>query len=156
MTRLDFWMVGLALIMMYGGFSFLKLWPNIDSLTRLVDMINTKGGNIIILMWLSVYFYHDTMAAYWSVVELIKSGTIASDNGIALNALTFSSTAFGAVSGALLKVMSGEESKPPVGMSNITRTTNSTMPVDPAPTDSSAAIVVPKKVAIPVAPQPKG
>lgn len=150
MTRLDYWMVGLALIAMFGGFSFLKIWPNIDSLTRLVDMINTKGGNIILLMWLSVYFYHDTMAAYWSVVELIKGGTIASDNGIALNALTFSSTAFGAVSGALLKVMSGEESKPPVGMSDMTRTTRSTLPVETTPPTDPAP---PKKVAIPVAPQ---
>lgn len=128
---MDYWAVGIALFLMYGGFSFLKLWPQIDSLTRLVDMLNTKGGNIIILGGLAVYFYHDTMVAYWSVVNLVKEGTIAADNGIALNALAFSATAFGGVSGALLKVMSGEESKPPVGMSNITRTTNSTLPVDP-------------------------
>lgn len=155
MIHREMWAIGLALFLMYGGMSWLKLWPQIDSLTRLVDMINTKGGNIIVLFGLSIYFYHDTMVAYWSVVELIRAGTIASDNGIALNALTFSTGAFGAVSGALLKVMSGEESKPPVGMSNITRTTNSTLPIDTPPADPIVP-AAPKKIAIPVAPQPKG
>lgn len=98
-----------ALLIMYGAFAYLKLLPSMGVLHDFSSMIDTKGGNILILVVLVFYFYHDTARTYVHLLELINTGKITADNGIALNALTFSTGAFGAVSGALLKVMSGSE-----------------------------------------------
>lgn len=103
------------LVLLYCLFLYLDRLPSMDSLQKFVTMLDTKGGNIAVLVLLAFYFFHDAQVMYYLVLDKIKDGTITADNGIALNGLMFATGAFSGVSGALLKVMSGADPKPSPG-----------------------------------------
>lgn len=100
--------------------------PSTGQLQDLTTILNSRGGNILILIIASVYFFHRAEIMYYAVVEMIKAGTIGSDNGIALNGLTFDTGAFGSAFGALLKTMSPDAPSPAASTSSSTTTTSKT------------------------------
>lgn len=100
-----------VVIVLLSLFQYLGKLPSMDSLQKLTSLLDTKGGNIIVLTALALYFFHDAQIMYYIVLDKIKDGTITADNGIALNGLMFATGAFSGVIGALLKVMSGTEPK---------------------------------------------
>ena len=106
-----------GVLILYALFLYLGKLPPMESIQRLATMLDTKGGNIIVLVALALYFFHSANVFYYSVLDKIHDGTIASDNGIALNGLTFATGAFSGIIGALLKVMSGTEAPAPPGTS---------------------------------------
>ena len=113
-------------IALYSLFLYLGKLPSMDSLQRFATVLDTKGGNIIVLVALALYFFHDAQVMYYIVIDKIKDGTITADNGIALNGLMFATGAFSGVSGALLKVMSGQEPKPSNGTTVVTTSVEAT------------------------------
>lgn len=110
------------LVLVYAFFLYTRRLPSMESFQKFANVLDTKGGNIIVLVTLMLYFFHDAQVMYYVVIDKIKDGTITADNGIALNGLMFATGAFSGISGALLKVMSGAPPEP-------TSTTNTTTTV---------------------------
>jgi len=106
---------GVAFLLVYAALLYFGKLPSMESTQKFVTMLDTKGGNILVLVALALYFFHDAQVMYYVVIDKIKDGTITADNGIALNGLMFATGAFSGVSGALLKVMSGADPKPQPG-----------------------------------------
>ena len=108
--------------------SFMVMWykgklPTTGELQDLTTILNSRGGNILILAAASVFFFYRAEKMYYTVVAMIKSGTISADNGIALNGLTFDTGAFGSAFGALLKTMSPDAPSPAPSTGSSTTTT---------------------------------
>lgn len=124
----------LAIALALGLYSLLlhfgKL-PSMEAVQKFVTMLDTKGGNILVLVALALYFFHDAQVMYYIVIDKIKDGTITADNGIALNGLMFATGAFSGVSGALLKVMSGADPKPSPGTTVTEKTVAATTTTEP-------------------------
>lgn len=125
---------------------FMFMWykgklPSTGELQDLTTILNSRGGNILILAGASILFFYRGEHMYFRVIGLINSGKIASDNGIALNGLTFDTGAFGSAFGALLKTMSPDAPSP--ALSTSTSTTSSTVSTTTPPDTSKSAPVAP-------------
>lgn len=143
---------GLYLTLWVMFFTFIFMWyqgrlPSTGVLQDLTTILNSRGGNILILSAASVYFFYHAEHMYYVVVQLINGGVIKADNGIALNGLLFDTGAFGSAFGALLKTMSPEAISPP-GAGSVTLTstavtkTSTAIPAEALPiTNSSGAVV---------------
>jgi hypothetical protein len=89
--------------------------PSLASLHDMVDMLNTKGGNIALLAIMALVFFKATMHLAYVILDQIEAKTLREDNAIALMALQFCTTgAFGGAMGAMLTMMTGEPGKKPV------------------------------------------
>ena len=96
-------------------FSFLaykdKL-PSIESITRFVDLLNSKGGNIIVLIFFSLVGAYATVRMFYYLTQLSVDGKLQQDNAYALMGLAFLTNQLtGAFIGALLKTMTGDTPK---------------------------------------------
>lgn len=107
--RPDIYIIGLTILLMYSLGAWKNKLPSTGAVHSIVSMLDTKGGNILILGALAIYFFHRTEEMYYAVMALVQNGKLTSDNGVALNGLLFANGAFSGVSGALLKVMTGTE-----------------------------------------------
>ena len=132
LLRPDFYIVLGTLVLLYVVGVLTNKLPSTGAIHDLIAMVDSKGGNILILVALAMYFFHRTEIMYYYVVDMINTGKIAADNGVALNGLLFCTGAFGSVSGALLKVMSGTE-LPPVNGASKTPPSPSTSPTPTQP-----------------------
>lgn len=93
----------------------LLLWkeklPASGSVSDVLQMLNSRGGNIAVLAVMSLVFFRAATHMYYVVLAQIQAGTLREDNAIALTGLQFiTSTAFGGSMGALLKTMTGDSS----------------------------------------------
>jgi hypothetical protein len=85
--------------------------PSIKSIQHFVSIINSRGGNILILGVATLYFFKYSMYIFMDLLNMVKDKTITQDNAFALMAIQFITTsAFGGAMGALLKTMTGESS----------------------------------------------
>jgi fumarate reductase subunit D len=141
-----------VVVILYCLFLYLGKLPSMESVQRLATLLDTKGGNIIVLTSLALYFFHDATVMYYVVIDKIKDGTITADNGIALNGLMFATGAFSGVSGALLKVMSGAD--PAKGVTTTTATTV-TASTETTPAPNPAPTSAPTPASAPVSPSPQ-
>lgn len=80
--------------------------PTTPQLQDIMTILNSRGGNILVLSMLTVYFFWRAEHMYYVVLAQIQSNTITADNGIALNGLSFDTGVASAAFGALLKTMS--------------------------------------------------
>lgn len=128
-ARFDFYLIWTVIICLYAAGAWKDKLPSTNAIYSLVAMIDTKGGNILILGALALYFFHRTEQMYYAVMTLAQSGKITSDNGVALNGLLFCNGAFSGVSGALLKVMSGTEPARPTNVTAKTETVSTSAAV---------------------------
>ncbi len=85
--------------------------PSVDSIQKFVAVINSRGGNILILSISSIYFFKYSMYIFMDLLSVVRDKTISEDNAFALMAIQFVTTsAFGASFGAALKTMTGDSS----------------------------------------------
>lgn len=100
---------------------------------EVASAMNTKGGNVLVLAIMSLFFFVATMWLAFVVLQDIKAGTLREDNAIALMALQFCmNSAFSACLGAMLKTMTGESpTPPPVGTVKSTTETTKTLTTQP-------------------------
>lgn len=97
-----------------GVAAFLVFWwfgklPTIETFTKLVDTLNTRGGNILILLVLSAFGMFASVRMLYYLVQLSVDGRLQQDNSFALLSISFlTNTITGAFIGALLKTMSGD------------------------------------------------
>lgn len=127
MSMAQEWMVVLLVTMMtLVWMQWYDKLPRISAIQGLMTVLNSRGGNIFVLMCLSIYFFYRAEHMYYIVLSQVQSGSVASDNGVALNGLLFDTSAASSVLGALLKTMSPESSSPPPpsnGGMSMTKTT---------------------------------
>jgi hypothetical protein len=103
--NLDFLFIGLVLVV-FGWFGKL---PTAETLTKLMEVINTRGGNIMLLLFGTILGTSATMRLFYYVIQLSVDGKVMQDNVFALMGLTFlSGTITGGFMGALLKTMTGD------------------------------------------------
>jgi len=93
-----------VLVMQWRG----KL-PPIASVAKLADVLNTKGGNILLLWMTSMIFFAATMRFTYWVLGKVENGKLDVSNAFALAGFTFiSGNAFGGAFSSMLKTMTGE------------------------------------------------
>lgn len=109
--RLVLWLPGMFFFIAWMIMQWNDKLPSTKSIQHFVSIINSRGGNIIILAASSVYFFKYSMYIFMDLLSMVKDKTISEDNAFALMAIQFVTTsAFGASMGALLKTMTGESS----------------------------------------------
>lgn len=107
-------LIGLELLVMFLA-CFVLVWfkrlPDLHSFVTLLDALNTRGGNIFILVVLTVLSGGASIRMFYYVIELSRNGNIQQDNVYTIQAIGWLSTGLtGGFIGALLKTMTGESS----------------------------------------------
>lgn len=96
---------------------FILLWfdkmPSVESFTRLLEALNTRGGNILLLLAGTIIGAASSLRLFYYIIQLCVDGKLQQDNVYGIMSLTFiTGTITGNFMGALLKTMTGSESKP--------------------------------------------
>jgi hypothetical protein len=130
--NINLWISYWIALLLFGVMWYKGRLPTTGQVQDLTTVLNSRGGNILILMAASIYFFYHSEHMYLNVIQMIKDGTINADNGIALNGLTFDTGAFGGAFGALLKTMSPDAMSPPQSSSSTTTTHSVTTQQPPA------------------------
>jgi hypothetical protein len=104
LTRIA-WMLAAAFIvyLIYRGGGF-----NTDSLNKVGEIFASRGGNIIILVSLTVLFFGVAMGLGYHILAMVEQKTLTSDNTLAVMLIQFvTGTAFGTALGALIQLLGG-------------------------------------------------
>ena len=119
-------LVGVGLLVLV----LLKTSPSLTSIRAILEMLNTRSGNILLLAIMSMFFFWETLHLAYYILSMIEVGKLHEDNAIALMAMQFCTTgAFAASMGAMLTMMTGDKSLP----SHLpTTATTTTVTVPPA------------------------
>ena len=89
--------------------------PPVSSLRDFVNIWNSRGGNILMLIYLTVYALRVSMRLIYHFVDLISEGKLDEKSAIMMVAVSFvTGSVFGLFSGALIKTMTGTEGGMPV------------------------------------------
>ena len=119
-----------------AGMLVITLWtrqtPNVNSVRLFSEMLNSRGGNILLLAGLTVYFFHHALKLFYVILQQVQAGTLKENNAVALMGIQFvTTTAFGGFSGSLLTMMQGDSRKgfrgtdlPPTVTNNLTASGN--------------------------------
>jgi hypothetical protein len=115
-----------------------KRMPSIQGLIDCANILNSKGGNLLLLALMSAGFFWSAVHFAYYLIELMVNKTLTADNAIALSTFNFvTGTAFGGAFGALLKGMSGE-AVTSTGASTVQTDTTTTKKVTTPPVDIPA------------------
>lgn len=129
LDRYDILYVLIGAVIVYLVLAYRRLLPSVDSLQSLATVANTKGGNILVLLFLTlVFFFTGIGLIYWSLNRMVE-GKLSADNAVLMMGLSFVlGTAFGGSFSSMLKVMSGEDPKPTPGTTTTSTTSVATGP----------------------------
>ena len=93
------------LIYKSGGF-------NTESITRIGKIADTRGGNIMILVSLTVLFFGVAMGLGYHILAMVEAKSLTSDNTLAVMLVQFvTGTAFGTALGALIQLLGGSKAE---------------------------------------------
>lgn len=102
-----FW--ALAALFVGAFFWWKGKFPSIETFAKFIELINTKGGNILVLLLVSLIGTYTSVRFLYYIVQLSVDGKLQQDNSFALLAISFlTNTLTGAFIGAMLKTMTGE------------------------------------------------
>lgn len=120
----------LLVVVLLGAF---KLWPSIDTLNALANLMNTKGGNILLLGFLSIFFFLIGIRfIYWTLERMIEN-KLTVDNAMIMLGVNFvTGTAFGGAFSSMLKTMTGESAPSMPGTKETTTSTITSVKTEPA------------------------
>jgi hypothetical protein len=126
--RYDILFVLLGMLIVYLTLAWRKSLPSTSGLHDLVDLVNTKGGIIIVLWVTSMIFFGVGMKVlFWSTNRMIE-GKISTDNAMVLTCFNWiSGSCFGGAFGAMIKTMTGDD------LRHLTRSTDVPPPTPPGP-----------------------
>ena len=118
LDRLDIFIAIAVFLITVIALRLTKNQVSTQGFQEVASSMNTKGGNVLVLAVMSMFFFVATMWLAFVVIQDIKAGTLREDNAIALMALQFCmNSAFSACLGAMLKTMTGESPSTPSGTS---------------------------------------
>lgn len=120
--------VGLIVVIVaYGILAKAKLLPSVDALQEFASMLNSKGGNILVLAGLSLLFFETAVHMTYWCLDRMNEGKLTVDNAVMMMGLTFiTGSCFGGAFSSMLKVMSGENPTPHNGTTATTTTVATT------------------------------
>lgn len=145
----------LTTVVIWAVLNYLNLLPDIASVQKLIGIMNDRGGNLVQLLFLTIYFFKWSVWFFIYSMNKVENGNLTKDDTIMIMAITFvTGTAFGGAWGAFLKTMTGTDSQ----------TRHADIPPTPQPmtADHGASVVVNNAVVpktaereeIPAAPAP--
>jgi hypothetical protein len=113
MSRIEIEIVSFLILAAIGVISYFKLWPSVDSIHGIADLLNTKGGIILVLWATSIFFFVVGIRFMGWTISLIVDGKLNSDNAAAISLVNgainwISGAAFMGAFGAMLNAMKGE------------------------------------------------
>ena len=109
-TAWDYAAVG-VFVLVYMALAFGNRLPSIDTFQKFVSVLNSRGGNILILAVFSLYFFRGAMHLVYHLLAM-QQDVITKQDSIVMTAMGFvTGTAFGGAWGAMLKSMTGSESQ---------------------------------------------
>lgn len=132
------WIAIVLIIVLLAILQFAKRLPSREGAIDMIGALNSRGGNILVLAGLSIWFFQVGMKFMYYLIEMVSAKKLDDSNSLAMLGIQWiTGAAFGGAFGALLKTMTGDN-------------TMSIKALSPAPVES------PKTEAAPVAPeQPK-
>jgi uncharacterized membrane protein SpoIIM required for sporulation len=87
--------------------------PSIITVRELLDLVNSKGGNITLLLVCTLIGSGASLRLFYYIIQLSVDGKIQQDNVFTIMSLTFiTGTITGNFMGALLKTMTGDTIAP--------------------------------------------
>jgi hypothetical protein len=134
-TKTD-WIVVSVLLGVWLFLLMTRRAPEIGVIRDFVNIVNSRGGNIVVLGLFSAYFFQATMRLFYYAFELLQAGQLKDNNAILLMALQFCTTsAFAGSFGAMLKTMTGSDMMQRITDPNSNGNGNGSVPpvVDPPP-----------------------
>lgn len=123
--------------------------PAVESIRRLMSALDDRGGNIVVLVGMTVWFFAQAIYMFYFAINMIGSGKIDGKDAVLLMGLQFvTGVAFGGSFGALLKTLNGQVSTSPpspnfIPGADVTRTHTETIHEETVPGKTSAPVVVP-------------
>lgn len=83
--------------------------PEPKVMRETVAILNTKGGNILLLAVFSIYFFSKAMQFFYHAIALVSEKKISPENAVLMMGVAFvTGTAFGGAFSSLVSVLSGE------------------------------------------------
>lgn len=102
-----FFMVLVMVLMQWHG----KL-PTMNSLNSLANIINSRGGNIMVLGGFSILFFVTAIRFTYWIISKSMDGKVTVENSVAMAAFTWiTGSAFGGSFTSMVKAMTGENTK---------------------------------------------
>ena len=111
MNHFFWWMEGtvLLVIIIIAVFGWFGKLPSISQMREAMELINSRGGNILLLLAATIIGTGASLRLFYYVIQLSVDGKVAQDNVFAIMSLTFvTGTVTGNFQGALLKTMTGD------------------------------------------------
>lgn len=133
LTRADFWLFVFVASTLWLV-TRIHVAPTVSNIQNVVTILNTKGGIILTLGAMSIFFFIITIWMFFIILQDLKAKTLTVDNAVALMAIQFCmNSAFSVCLGAMLKTMTGDPPQPTGGSSSVTITkkVDDAIPVEP-------------------------
>jgi hypothetical protein len=109
----------ILVLVIYLVLSVTKTAPSIDTIRQFADIMSDRGGVILVLSLMSIFFFVQSMRLFYVLIDLISAKQLDVQNAVALMAIQFASnSAFGMAFGAMLKTMNGNAPPAPAGQSD--------------------------------------
>lgn len=130
-----------SILLILIGVWLLLVWnrraPSADSWRAFVNVFDSRGGNILILLAGTIYSFRAALRLFYHAIDLVVAGQLNRDDAILLMALTFvTGTVFGQFSGALMKTMHGTD--PPQTITASATQNGASVSAGPGPTQPPA------------------
>ncbi len=85
--------------------------PSVQGWHSFVDSLNSRGGNIFILVVLSIWLFKHSMNLFYYVMGKMNAASLGPQDAPTMMALQFVTGSAGAAFGALLKTMTSQDSR---------------------------------------------
>jgi hypothetical protein len=148
MTRWDFYIIFVVLV-----YTFLKVinkLPAVESIRRLMSALDDRGGNIVVLVALTVWFFAQAIYMFYFAINMIGSGKIDGKDAVLLMGLQFvTGVAFGGSFGALLKTLNGQVSTAPPNPNFVPDSNVRTTHTETTHEEISSPTLIPKTIPVP-------
>ena len=148
-TRIDIWVtvaIALCIILIWKTETLIKAGAiSVQAVQELANVVNTKGGNILVLMGLTlIFFFTGIGLIFWSLNRMLED-KLTADNAVLMMGLSWVlGTAFGGSFSSMLKVMSGEPAPGTTTTSSIrsnaTANGDSTIPITTTKLESTTSV----------------
>ncbi len=100
--------VSLLIFLGYCVLAVLAKLPSVEAIRKLVSTLDDRGGNILVLLALTGWFFATARGLFYHAIGLISNGKIDAKDAVLMFGLTFvTGSAFGGAFAALLKTLTG-------------------------------------------------